>query len=123
MLVYLDGKRNLASSPNENYARELLELFTLGRGATVKEGDYTNYTEHDIKEIAKILTGWRAPGFQTVYKKYMVGAKYISRHHNKETKRLSHRFDYAEIENHEEKEYEVLIDIIFKKREVALFFC
>lgn len=48
MLSYLDGKDNVKGKPNENYARELLELFTLGEG---------NYTENDIREIARALTG------------------------------------------------------------------
>ena len=48
MLIYLDGILNRAGSPNENYARELLELFTMGIG---------NYTQNDIEEIARALTG------------------------------------------------------------------
>ncbi len=50
MLVYLGGDLNSVGKPNENYARELLELFTTGLG---------QYTESDIKEAARILTGWR----------------------------------------------------------------
>jgi uncharacterized protein (DUF1800 family) len=49
MLVFLDGKDNRKRLPNENYARELMELFTLGIG---------NYSEQDIKESARALTGW-----------------------------------------------------------------
>lgn len=49
MLVYLDGNRNVKSAPNENYARELLELFSLGVG---------NYSEQDIKAAARAFTGW-----------------------------------------------------------------
>ncbi len=49
MLVYLDGNRNVKAQPNENYARELLELFSLGVG---------NYTEADIKSAARAFTGW-----------------------------------------------------------------
>jgi hypothetical protein len=55
MLVYLDGKENKKASaddkPNENYARELLELHTLG----VKGG----YSQNDVTEVARCLTGWR----------------------------------------------------------------
>jgi len=56
MLLYLDNFSNTADGPNENYARELLELHTLG----VDGG----YTEADIKEIARVFTGWsiRLPG-------------------------------------------------------------
>jgi uncharacterized protein (DUF1800 family) len=57
MLLWLNGNRNTVRSPNENYARELMELFTLG----VNRG----YGESDIREQARALTGWRnrrAPG-------------------------------------------------------------
>ncbi len=49
MLIYLDGRQNRKEHPNENFARELLELFTLGEG---------HYTEKDIREAARALTGW-----------------------------------------------------------------
>ena len=49
MLRYLDNMRNVKGKPNENWARELMELFTLGQG---------NYTEDDIKESARAFTGW-----------------------------------------------------------------
>ena len=53
MLIYLDSTSNRRIHPNENYARELLELFCLGVG---------NYTEADIKEIARAFTGWEVRG-------------------------------------------------------------
>jgi uncharacterized protein (DUF1800 family) len=53
MLKYLNNDRNVAASPNENLARELMELFTLGVG---------NYGEDDIKEGARALTGWTHDG-------------------------------------------------------------
>ncbi|TVY01088.1 DUF1800 domain-containing protein [Paenibacillus cremeus] len=49
MMLYLDVNNNRKSAPNENYAREVMELFTLGIG---------NYTETDIREAARALTGW-----------------------------------------------------------------
>jgi len=49
MMLYLDMEDSDRQKPNENYARELLELFTLGEG---------NYSERDIKEVARALTGW-----------------------------------------------------------------
>jgi uncharacterized protein (DUF1800 family) len=52
MLVYLDGATSTGTNPNENYGRELLELFTLGIG---------NYTENDVQAGARALTGWTAP--------------------------------------------------------------
>ncbi len=56
MLRYLNGYLNVASAPDENYGRELLELFTLGKGPG------SQYTETDVKEAAKVLTGWRVNG-------------------------------------------------------------
>ena len=49
MIRYLNNQQNRKEKPNENFARELMELFTLGRG---------NYTEGDIKEAARAFTGW-----------------------------------------------------------------
>jgi uncharacterized protein (DUF1800 family) len=49
MLVYLDNRLNRKSAPNENYARELMELFALGIG---------NYGEEDVKDAARAFTGW-----------------------------------------------------------------
>jgi hypothetical protein len=49
MLVWLDSNRNVKGAPNENYAREVMELFSLGVG---------NYTEADVREAARALTGW-----------------------------------------------------------------
>jgi len=53
MLFYLNGHYNVKNSPDENYARELQELFTLGKGSNM-------WNEDDVKEVAKILTGFRA---------------------------------------------------------------
>ncbi len=49
MLIYLDNASNNKAHPNENYARELMELFTLGHG---------NYSEEDIRQSARAFTGW-----------------------------------------------------------------
>ena len=49
MINYLNNQQNRKQHPNENFAREVMELFTLGRG---------NYTEEDIKEAARAFTGW-----------------------------------------------------------------
>ena len=54
MLVWLDGIQNRAGAPNENLARELLELFTLGHGGHAGPP----YTESDVAETARALTGW-----------------------------------------------------------------
>lgn len=54
MLVYLDNVENRAGRAQENYARELMELFTMGEG---------NYSENDVREIAKCLTGETIPNY------------------------------------------------------------
>src|SRR5258707_8368567 len=51
MLNFLNNNQNKKDHPNENFAREVMELFTMGRG---------NYTEEDIKEGARAFTGWGA---------------------------------------------------------------
>ena len=71
MLHFLNGKRNVKDDPNENFARELMELFTLGRD---------NYTERDIKEVARCFTGWKCDsnGFVTFKKnKHDSGTKTV----------------------------------------------
>lgn len=58
MLRYLNGRENTNVNPNENFAREFFELFTIGKGPQIGVGNYTTYTEDDIVEAAKVLTGW-----------------------------------------------------------------
>jgi uncharacterized protein (DUF1800 family) len=58
MLIYLDGNNSRGSVPNENYGRELLELFTMGIG---------NYTETDVKQAAKVLSGWQVSGLTATF--------------------------------------------------------
>ncbi len=59
MLYYLDNTFNNSSNPNENYAREFLELFTILKGEQIGEGNYTNYTELDVQEAAKVFSGFK----------------------------------------------------------------
>ena len=69
MLEFLNNDENTEANPNENYARELLELYTIGVGKPIYiddngnvayEGDPINYSEvTDIPEVSRILTGWR----------------------------------------------------------------
>ncbi len=60
MLLYLNGTQNEVGAPNENYARELLELFTMGQ---LDSQGASNYSEADIREIARALTGWKVDFF------------------------------------------------------------
>jgi len=61
MLDYLNNTQNRKAHPNENYARELMELFTLGIG---------NYTEDDVKQGARAFTGWAHDGDDYVFRKF-----------------------------------------------------
>ncbi|MEX0586120.1 MAG: DUF1800 domain-containing protein, partial [Pirellulales bacterium] len=58
MLLWLDGANSVKGRPNENYARELMELFSLGVG---------NYQEADVKEAARALTGWHLDDEKAVF--------------------------------------------------------
>lgn len=68
MLVWLDGARSTKAAPNENLGRELLELFTVGVG---------NHTEADVKNAARILTGWRVDMWDTWKRSYDPAAHHV----------------------------------------------
>jgi uncharacterized protein (DUF1800 family) len=72
MLLYLDTQRNHPAHPNENFARELVELFTLGEG---------HYTEADIKEAARAFTEWhvdpRSGAFRVERRRHDEGMKEV----------------------------------------------
>lgn len=59
MTIYLDNNTNTKKKPNENYAREYLELFTILKGPQIDDGDYTTYTEYDVVQAAKVFTGYK----------------------------------------------------------------
>lgn len=122
MLLYLNGNENSRQAPNENYARELLELFTIGKGDLAGPGDYTNYTEDDVLALAKILTGWSVTT-NTRDAANLKGisplVQYFPGRHDKSTKNLSNRLGNASISNTEHMEFSDLIDSIFEQDEVA----
>jgi hypothetical protein len=127
ILEFLNNNDNKKGSPNENYAREMLELFTVGKGALAATGDYTTFSEQDVREIAKSLTGWDAKGFYTMNAedndKDVIESYFIEERHDKTNKQLSHRFGNEQIENKGNEEYKQLIDILFKQENVALNLC
>ena len=122
MLLYLNGESNTKTAPNENYARELLELFTIGKGPTIGPGDYTNYTEEDVAAIARILTGWKRTDTndQGVY---TLGSIFNPSQHDTGNKQLSYHFNNEIISDTGENEYSNLIDIIFQQDEVSRHIC
>ncbi len=76
MLIYLNGRLNTASAPDENYSRELQELFTLG-----KENN-PNYTEADVKAAARVLTGWRVNNTIDTFPSYFTSSRHDATNKN-----------------------------------------
>ena len=120
MLRFLDGQTSRRGNPNENYARELLELFTLGKGEQVGPGDYSTYTEADIRAIANKLTGWvqRAPetGAAAV-------AKFIDNRHDPTPRQLSTRFAEAQLTVEGEEAYKEVVAAVFAHPLAAHHLC
>ena len=79
MLIWLDGITNVAGAPNENFARELQELFTMGPNDVVT--GQPNYTQEDVTQIARAFTGWKFqnPGGKSFTPQFVINA---SQHDN-----------------------------------------
>ena len=113
---------NMRISIHSLRSRELLELYTIGKGPQIGPGDYTNYTEQDVAEGAKILTGHTVDGLRsdtltdvvTVFNPIL---------HDTTTKTLSSHFGGATVVNNNANEYSDYLDIIFQQNEVANFIC
>jgi uncharacterized protein (DUF1800 family) len=118
MLLYLSGAENTNQAPNENYSRELLELFTIGKGDLIGPGDYSNYTEDDVVEMAKVLTGWTVSPIQQP--DTLIGIFNANRHTGGD-KYLSYHFDNAVISENGDQEYIDLINVIFLQDECSRF--
>ena len=121
MLRYLNGNQNLKNSPNENYARELFELFTIGKGPLIGPGDYTHFTEDDVRAAAKVLTGWRDRGYYS--KTQMPDIQFRANQHDTTAKQFSPAFNNHTISDNGPDEYKDLIQMIFDQAETARFIC
>jgi uncharacterized protein (DUF1800 family) len=122
MLRYLNGNTNTKTSPNENYGRELQELFTIGKGPEIAAGDYTNYTEADVKAAARVLTGWQDD--DTVLT--TVGStprKFTTARHDTTNKQFSAHYGSTVITGGTDglAEVNALIDMIFNQPETARY--
>lgn len=122
MLLFLNGHSNNVFSPNENYARELLELYSIGKGPQAGPGDYTTYSEQDVHEGAKILTGWMAEGFLSTTATTTYSTFYPQLH-DATTKTLSSHFGGETIADAGANEYKNYIDVIFEQPALAHFIC
>ena len=124
MLRYLNGNTNTKSSPNENYGRELQELFTIGKGPEVSPGDYTYYTEADVKAAARVLTGWR----DATNADGTIGATtwtFDATRHDTTDKQFSADYGNTVITGGTDgaRELDDLLTMIFAQPETALFIC
>ncbi|MCS6928107.1 MAG: DUF1800 domain-containing protein [Saprospiraceae bacterium] len=131
MLEYINNNQNYASNPNLNYAREFFELHTIGAGPVAGPNDYTNYTEHDIQQAARVLTGFsnaRRHQYQDPETGIPAGRAY-PQSHDFGTKTFSARFNNAVIKppTHDAAgmyaELHALVDMVFAQEETARLFC
>ncbi|CAH0995070.1 hypothetical protein EMA8858_01190 [Emticicia aquatica] len=114
MLKYLNGRYNTKDAPDENYARELQELFTIGKGFDAK------FTEDDVKAAAKILTGFRINSDTKTY-------SFSASKHDTTDKKFSAFYNNTVVKGisgeNGEKELDELLAMIFKVDEVSKFIC
>ncbi len=114
MLYYLNGASNHKDAPDENYARELQELFTIGKGPNSK------YTEEDVRAAARVLTGWTVtwPEREMIFDIYR---------HDLHDKQFSDFYNNTVIKGRSgmdgKAELDDLMDMIFANDETALFIC
>jgi uncharacterized protein (DUF1800 family) len=117
MLKYLNNYLNVNSAPDENYARELQELFTIGKGA---DNASAPFTEEDVKQAAKILTGWGLDNTNNVY-------LFRANRHDSSNKQFSAFYNNTLITGRTledgKLELDDLLNMIFSKEEVSLHIC
>lgn len=119
MIRYLNGNTNTKKSPNENYGRELQELFTIGKGPEISPGNYTNYTEDDVKAAARALTGWKD-------RRDPIGVTFTSSQHDSTDKTFSSAYGGTVIKGQTteagaRKEADDLVDMIFAQAETSRY--
>lgn len=128
MLLYQSLFYSTNTAPNENYARELMELFTMGIGDL--DTGKSNYTEADIREASRALTGWRTVAYlgqEGAPANKPFETFFVSKFHDKGSKKI---FQFGKIdpisdeENTEDlvkqKEVAGLIDILFNERGISI---
>jgi uncharacterized protein (DUF1800 family) len=117
MLKYLNGNASSKKAPDENYGRELQELFTVGKGPG------SHYTEADVKAAARVLTGFR------IENKSLPDAHGIfdGSRHDEGDKQFSAFYGNTIIKGRKgkdgEQEFDEMLDMIFAQEEVSRFIC
>jgi uncharacterized protein (DUF1800 family) len=112
MLIHLNGYLNSRQAPDENFARELQELFTIGRG------NDSAYTENDVIAAARVLTGWRIDDNP-------IGSHLDASAHDTGSKTFSAFYNNTVIagSTNQDQELDALMDMIFNTTEAARHFC
>lgn len=130
MLRYLNNNENTAANPNENFAREYFELFTIGKGPQIAPGDYTNYTEDDIVAAARVLTGFRARGQRDIIdpETGIPTGRAVAGQHDSGIKEFSDKFQGTDIQGSDNQagmfiELNAFVDMIFAQPETAKNLC
>jgi uncharacterized protein (DUF1800 family) len=109
MMFQLNNQANKKGAPDENFAREIQELFTIGK-------DVPNvYSQADIVQAAKVLTGWRVQDLNTATEKTV----FVADRHDTSDKQFSAFFGDTLIKNSGETEIVSFIDMIFSKSEIV----
>jgi uncharacterized protein (DUF1800 family) len=112
MLIHLNGYLNSKQAPDENYARELQELFSIG------QGNDSQYTEDDVIAAARVLTGWRITDMP-------LGVYLDTNAHDTGSKTFSAFYNNTTISGstNPNQELDALMDMIFNTNEAARFIC
>lgn len=132
MLRYLNGDTNIVGHPNENYGRELQELFTIGKGPEIAQDNYTNYTEQDVQAAAKVLTGYTDIGYR-VTTNATIDSTFTATRHDSTNKQFSSAYGskllLGRTGTDGAKELDDLLDMIFAQTDadgvsrVAKYMC
>ena len=109
MMFYLNNNKNTNTAPDENFARELMELFTIGKDEAI------TYTQSDVVAAAKALTGWRVNNVNTA----TASVSFDNTKHTQGTKTFSSYFNNQVIANTGATELDALINMIFSKSDVV----
>lgn len=120
MLDYLNGRLNTNTAPDENYARELMELFTLGEGS--------GYTEEDVQAAARVLTGWTVKEDDGLGNIVLPYVQFRENKHETGDKQFSGFFNNTVIQGQSGPdagsiELNALLDMILANEEASRFIC
>ena len=115
MLIYLNGQNNNKAAPDENFAREIQELFVIGKGVGA------NFSETDVKEAARVLTGWRNNATS-------ISSYFDITRHDTGNKQFSAFYGNRIISGRTGAdagllELDDMLDMMFSSNEVALYIC